>query len=580
MTFELQPIRSTRLGWLTVAALVLTGAAVRAQTPNPSERPAYRLGIADVIEVLIPGEADYSTIPPGITVGPDGRVGFPSLGAIVAEGKTCDELAAAIAKGLRERNILLQPDVLVRVSEAHYQKINVIGAVHTPGTFPFRPGTDVRDAIALGGGLVLDTATGAVNQMRGRVIHRDGNSEAIKLDEVLSGSGPAPALQAGDTVVLEVQDSVSVLGYVTRPGSYNVHAGTRLSAVVAQAGGTAGASGMAELGDLRHLLVNRADGTKVEVDLKRVLAGQGGDDPTVAPGDVIYVPPSVQDAAVVGYVQQPGRYPFREGDRVSDLLAQAKGALVGPPRGDLTRAVLVRSDGTTQTLDLTKALSGPATEETNPRLRPGDTLTVPEAQTRAIVSGYVKTPGYYDFRPGDTVRTALALAGGVVPNYGSESAVVVRHLDGTQVALNLEKDNAVLQPGDDVTVPFTRHKVTVTGYVTTPGQYEWEKGDTVVDKIAQANGSLLSRETSGFLTEKGHPTRAMLIRQENGEYKITTLDFSRFYKLGDKSQNPEVQPGDIILVPRKATLDYERVLRDLLLIPTILNVFTPTTTTK
>jgi len=555
------------------ALLLLAASTAWAQGPNPPPREPYSLGIGDIVEVVVLNEPDFCTIPPGLEIGPDGRIGLPSIGWIVAEGRTCEEAAQLIAQRLRDMKVLLDPQVLVRVSQYRAVKVNVIGAVRMPGSFVHRPGMDVRDAIALAGGLLLDEGTAAASRLRARVIHADGRSEVIKVNDVLEGTGPAPELLPGDTLVFELEATVSVLGYVAHPGFYKVQDGTRLSGAIALAGGVGVGTAGVEVGDLRRVVVNRADGTKLEVDLQRVLSGQGADDPIVSPGDVVYVPQFVQEASILGYVQSPGRYPFRDGDRVTDLLAQAKGALTGAPQGDLTRAVLARSDGTVRTLDLTKSLAGQGTDESNPRLTPGDTVTVPETQNRVIVSGYVKTPGYYDFHPDDTVRSAVGQAGGVIPNSGSESAVRVRHTDGTEVTLDLGKENPPLRPGDDVTVPFTRHKVTVVGYVTSPGLYEWEKGDTVVDMIAAASGPVLSRDTMGFGTEKGNPTRAILARQANGQYEITNLDLARFYKGGDRSQNPEAQPGDIILVPRKAYVDYERILRDILIIPSLVNAF-------
>ena len=566
---------ASALRWHTVALLGLislaTGLHALAQPAGVEKRERYRLSIGDVIEVVVAGEPDLSApAPAGLEVGPDGRVGCPIVGMISVEGCTCEEAAKLVADGLVGR-VLVKPQVLVRVIQYRGPKVNVLGAVRAPGSFPHRPGMSIADAVALAGGvLAKDGQTTLRTQVR--IVHNDGRAEMVRLDANLGNrGGQAPYKpRPGDTIVFEIETSVAVLGYVANPGLFAVREDTRVSDIVAQAGGVlvqAISGGSPQIGDLQRVVVNHVDGTVRECNVVKTGTGKVSYDPLVLPGDVVYVPRSARQALVLGYVQMPGKYDYEDGDRVSDLLAHAKGALVGITRGDTSRVILTRADGSVRTLDMSSPVQGKAADEEDPLLAPEDQVAVPELPYRVVVAGYVDAPGTYDYHEGDTVRTAVGMAHGVTKNLGTATAVKVRHRDGKQVVLNLEKENSALQPGDEITVPFAKHRVAVLGYVNNPGVYECEEGQRVVDMIAAAGGTVLSRRGDNYRVEKGDPNRAVLIRRDNGKDSIRELDLTRFFKGGDQTPNPEVRPGDVVYVPNTQRIDASEILRDVLVIP-------------
>jgi polysaccharide export outer membrane protein len=67
--------------------------------------------------------------------------------------------------------------------------------------------------------------------------------------------------------------------------------------------------------------------------------------------------------------------------------------------------------------------------EKNLLLQPNDTVFVPEA-TRVFVSGEVRNPGAYPFSGGTTVRQAISLAGGLTSRGSGSRVRVVRTIDG------------------------------------------------------------------------------------------------------------------------------------------------------
>lgn len=80
------------------------------------------------------------------------------------------------------------------------------------------------------------------------------------------------------------------------------------------------------------------------------------------------------------------------------------------------------------------------------------TVTVSIVEYRNFyIYGAVRSPGGFPFRPGITVRQAVALAGGLTDRASRNRIVVVREGDreGNQLSISL---NDTIQPGDTVTV--------------------------------------------------------------------------------------------------------------------------------
>ena len=162
------------------------------------------------------------------------------------------------------------------------------------------------------------------------------------------------------------------------------------------------------------------------------------------------------------------------------------------------------------------------------------------------------------------------MAGGPLLSVGSTTTVEVRHADGTEEQINLERDDPPVRPGDALSVPYMRERVAVVGAVITPGVFDWHEGDTVVSVLARAAGPRGPETTGPFRIERGSPSRVVLLRRDGDQYKVINVDVSRFYKKGDATGNPAVEPGDVVVVPAKGAFDFEALTRDLLLLPGLL----------
>jgi len=108
---------------------------------------AYRLGPGDNVLLRI---YDQPQLSGEFAVDDSGFVDLPLLGLVLAAGSTTDELSGAIARILRDKNLILAPSVAVEVSK--FRPFYILGEVNTPGQYPYRPGMTVLTAVSIAGG--------------------------------------------------------------------------------------------------------------------------------------------------------------------------------------------------------------------------------------------------------------------------------------------------------------------------------------------------------------------------------------------------------------------------------------------
>jgi polysaccharide export outer membrane protein len=172
--------------------------------------------------------------------------------------------------------------------------------------------------------------------------------------------------------------------------------------------------------------------------------------------------------AVLGMVQRPGTYDFKEGETVMHAISMA--GSFDPDRARLQDAVLRRKrpDGTEETipLDLEKLFfKGDMSQ--NYRLQPDDVIFIPEdVVNRVYVLGKVVRPGLYPWKSSTTVLEAINRAGGQQEKGTLSRVYIIRPNPNApdkpqRIEVNLLKlidkgdtsQDIALQPGDTVYVP-------------------------------------------------------------------------------------------------------------------------------
>ena len=131
------------------AKLAAAPGEVKPQDLSPVSEKTYVIGAEDDLQILVWGDGKLSS---AYTVRPDGRISMQLVGEFRASGKTPEELAAEIAERLKAQDILLNPNVTVKVNQVHSKSIYIIGEVNKPGKYALIVPTTVLQALVNAGG--------------------------------------------------------------------------------------------------------------------------------------------------------------------------------------------------------------------------------------------------------------------------------------------------------------------------------------------------------------------------------------------------------------------------------------------
>lgn len=115
--------------------------------PNRQNNEEYRIGKGDILEITTWKEPDFSK---EVAVRIDGKISFPLLEDLQAEGQTCSQVKDEIQIKLKE--FIKHPVVSVAVKELVSQKFYILGEVLKPGEYPLTKKLTVIQAFALSGG--------------------------------------------------------------------------------------------------------------------------------------------------------------------------------------------------------------------------------------------------------------------------------------------------------------------------------------------------------------------------------------------------------------------------------------------
>jgi protein involved in polysaccharide export with SLBB domain len=382
---------------------------------------------------------------------------------------------------------------------------------------------------------------------------------------------------------------VYVAGEVASPGIVETTPATRVSEAVQVAGGLLpGAS-------RRNIRLERTGSPPQVADLQRFeRTGSWDANPLLQEGDRLFVPPRTLTVSIHAPVPYPGEYEFREGERVSDLVALSGGFL---PTAVRERGKLLRFSGPQQSDSIAIDLAATPGGSGDLELHEGDRLFVPtlgsyHENRRATIVGQIAFPGDYPIVEGvDRVSDLIARAGGFAPGARSNEVLIVRR-SGTALDRDPEFDRLArlsraemtdteyqsfrsklassqstflvdlrrdgekgsdegrearmdrdvrLQQGDLVIAERQSFVVRVAGEVRKPGLIEFESGRSGDDYVALAGG--------------------IGARANRGDVRLTRSSTGQTTLLKDVNV---VEPGDLIYVPDKKDKNWLAVLRDVL----------------
>ncbi len=192
---------------LAIGGLVgaLAGCASAPLNPaNPADNvagqrysgPQYRIGAEDGLHIAV-WENPQLTL--DVVVRPDGKISFPLVQDVQAEGLTTSELADLLHQKLLA--YVKEPQVSVIVTQVNAPKIFIIGNVARPGPYALRSDTSVLQALSLAGGFTQFASPRSI-----RLVRKSGAKQEVRkinYYNLLDAKGEGNyLLMPGDTIVV------------------------------------------------------------------------------------------------------------------------------------------------------------------------------------------------------------------------------------------------------------------------------------------------------------------------------------------------------------------------------------------
>ena len=582
------------------------------QTMDIPAGPEYVVGPGDELTIDTWGSVSRRI---SIVVDREGRVVLPEIGTVFVAGKSLAELREMVPKLLRTQFKNLEADVsLARLRSV---RIYVVGEVQNPGAYDISSLSTVVNAISAAGGVTPNGSMRMIRHFRGQRLVKEFDT----YDLLLQGTRPEPdRLEPGDTVLVPtIGPQVTVTGKVRRPAIYELKEEQTLDDALTLAGG------VLVSGSLQQIRVERVEPHERRIMLSLDISSN--DQASVAPpalrsfvlkdGDKISIAPiptySNETVYLEGHVLRPGKYPYKDGLTVSDLLASYKDLLPEPSdRAELIRLVPPEHQPKVMQFDLRSALD----HKTSIPLEPFDTIRVfgryETDAPKVSIYGEVLRPGEYPMSQDMNASDLVRLAGGFKRSAYRKAADLTSYnvIGGERVesdhrtmeigsALDGTPDTDVrLKPGDVLSIRQISGwgdiggSVTINGEVAYPGTYGIEQGERLSSILMRAgglrstaypNGAVLEREQVRELDQKSRETlirrvqSTMPLSKGNGAEQATVAGaffqqqqqiVSRLKaapisgrqvirisadisKWKDTAADIEVRPGDTVFIPKR-----------------------------
>jgi len=525
--------------------------------------PDYVLGPGDGLNIELWGSVSQRL---QRVVDREGQVALPEAGPVQVSGRTLGDVQRVMQAVMR--NQYRDVDVDISLARLRTVRVYVVGDVQRPGAYDISSLSTPLNALYAAGGPSAGGSLRTLQHFRGKQLVQQIDTYDMLLHGVSNG---LQRMEAGDIIkVPPLGPEVTVEGMVRRPAVYELQGNTSLAEILELAGG------VLPSGALRHVdverLVAHESRTMLRLDLPQTNDAQAVtralEDFQVQGEDKIRISPIVsyseQTIYLDGHVFHPGKYPYKEGMTVADLIGSNE-LLPEPSRRHAEIIRLEAPDFTPEVLafNLGDVLDG---KNKSLALKPFDTVRIFgrydfEDPPVVSVSGAVRDPGDHVTNGVTHLRDAVYLAGGLTPNAELQDAQVFRHTpDGKLqvISVNLAKalsgdqtDDVLLQPKDRVFIHRNLARtdppaVTVQGEVARPGKYPLGEGMTAAELVRLAGGLKRSADSeSADLTSYLQQDGAQRVGEER------KVDIAMAISTGGEN-DVTLRDGDVLTIPQLA----------------------------
>lgn len=184
--------------------------------------------------------------------------------------------------------------------------------------------------------------------------------------------------------------------------------------------------------------------------------------------------------------------------------------------------------------------------DTNIRLEENDMIIVGPYETLVSASGKVKRNRLFEMKKGETLHQLLAMTGGFTGDAYTKD-VRVKRKSGTRyriaTVMENEFDSFVMHDGDslvvDSVIPFYENRLTITGAVWRPGEYEWSPSVHTVKQLVEKAAGLKGDEFTG---------RAQIVRL-NADFTSMIFAVNIRGILNGTEPDVELKPEDELIIP-------------------------------
>ena len=192
---------------------------------------------------------------------------------------------------------------------------------------------------------------------------------------------------------------------------------------------------------------------------------------------------------IVGEVYNPGSYSIPAINTAFNALIAAK----GPNQLGSVRNIFLKREGQiVDSLDIYQFLFDPI-RMPDIYMQDGDYLFIPPANNLVELKGAVKRPYTYEIKHGETVKDLINFAGGYNTNAFTDVVTLKRINYNTIKVYDIHKkhvSSSELQNGDEVVINQINSRlsnvVTIQGSIGVQGDYEFVKGERVLDLLERA----------------------------------------------------------------------------------------------
>lgn len=490
-----------------------------------------------------------------------------------------------LLKGDASNDVRLENGDVVFVPP-HGPRVRVVGRVIRPATYELTEGETLADVVRHAGGFAADA------ERRALVVERivpPAERTAAGADRVVvtvDGERGAGTVRAADgdilrigTLAARVRNRVAVRGHVWNPGPQGFTPGLTVAGAIRAAGG------LRSDAYLGRVLVTRMRPDSVRVQLRAVVAditGRIADDFALQPDDEVQVFSTAEMrpqrfVTIAGAVKKGGRFPYREGMTLRDLVLLGGGLDQGASltEAEIARLPENRAGGVTATtvrvpmdstyvagregFETAPGLPAPAGGAAEVPLRPYDNVLVfrqPDWELQRLVwlTGEVRYPGRYALtRKDERLAEVIQRAGGLTSEAYPNGVYFNRRRDDVgRVAVNMtsalrnsgDVDNVQLVDGDSIHVPRYNPVVSVKGFVNSPSAVSLREGADILFYLRAAGGS----------AKKGDGGRVYVV-QPNGLVE-TIRKFPWWVPL--PARKPVPLGGATVVVPEQDPADLQR----------------------